>query len=604
MAITAKFLADFDQFNAAAQAAETQLRLVTTQTDAVAAGMTKAGQASTVSAQMIAGMSAAATTATGHATTLTGAFHQFDGVLASLGVHIGPEIKGLEDLAGAAGKSATEVGLLGTAGLIAGAALAGWKVGRLIADFFDLDEAIGNATAKLLGFGDVAAQEAGAKADVLARASKEAGHQITDLGVAMRINNDAFTKHQKGAVEAAKGVEAWTAAMVEVNAAGQGWQGTLDTIDGETVDAIKFYLDAGVAQGKLATAYGLTDVQVKAVASSLAEEAKATAEVAAETARLEVEFAKVSLAVGNLQDLMAGAKGLTPAISAAATEFLRLGASPSDVATAFNLSAGSVKFLADELTKATAAQQIHLNASNAAVQAELEAHLRLNAAQGLDAEGHLKVAGAAETLRLKLHDLDNVRQAGFSQLEQIREAELAYVAALNAEAAAANQVLVVGTGMNAALERGAAVAQGTAQSFAGLSVQIAASAEQMAAFYATLALHDNVGTPGANNIGTPSGGVANLATASAAAVSTLNRVPRFADGGPTSAGLAWVHNDEYVVPSGGALVMHGGGGGTTTSTTIHIYVTQPLGTPAAIAAAVDQALMARQRNTGQRMPVA
>lgn len=58
-------------------------------------------------------------------------------------------------------------------------------------------------------------------------------------------------------------------AMVELNSAGKGWQGTLDTIDGEVVEAAKYYLDAGVSQRALATAYGLTAVQVKSVETAM-----------------------------------------------------------------------------------------------------------------------------------------------------------------------------------------------------------------------------------------------------------------------------------------------------------------------------------------------
>jgi hypothetical protein len=65
---------------------------------------------------------------------------------------------------------------------------------------------------------------------------------------------------------------AFRAAMVELNAVGVGWEGTLDTISGDVVAAIQYYLQAGVAQDKLATAYGLTAAQVKAVASALKDE--------------------------------------------------------------------------------------------------------------------------------------------------------------------------------------------------------------------------------------------------------------------------------------------------------------------------------------------
>ena len=66
----------------------------------------------------------------------------------------------MTDIGEAAGKSAAEVGKLATAGFAFGAATAGWKVGRLIAEFFDLDTKIGNATAKLMGWGDVSGKSA------------------------------------------------------------------------------------------------------------------------------------------------------------------------------------------------------------------------------------------------------------------------------------------------------------------------------------------------------------------------------------------------------------------------------------------------------------
>ncbi len=72
-----------------------------------------------------------------------------------------------------------------------------------------------------------------------------------------------------------------------------------------------------------------------------------------------------------------------------------------------------------------------------------------------------------------------------------------------------------------------------------------------------------------------------------------------AEGGPVSANTPYMVGERgpelFMPQTSGSIVPNGAGGSP-----IHIYITQPLGTPTAIAKAVDEALMARQRNTGQR----
>lgn len=63
-----------------------------------------------------------------------------------------------------------KMGPLGKASVVAGVAIGAWELGRAIAQVFDLDTKIANLTARLLGWGDVAAQTAGAKQDVINRA--------------------------------------------------------------------------------------------------------------------------------------------------------------------------------------------------------------------------------------------------------------------------------------------------------------------------------------------------------------------------------------------------------------------------------------------------
>lgn len=130
----------------------------------------------------------AAARARGETSGLRTSLQAFDGVLASLGVNLGPQIRGIEDIASASGKTAAQLGTLATAGLAVGAGVGGWKLGRAASEFFDLDIKIGDAAAKLLGFGDVAGEKAAAAQTVLAKASKTAGYAITDLAEAMKIN--------------------------------------------------------------------------------------------------------------------------------------------------------------------------------------------------------------------------------------------------------------------------------------------------------------------------------------------------------------------------------------------------------------------------------
>lgn len=123
-----------------------------------------------------------------HVNNLRGSFQAFDGVLRAAGINMGREIAGLADLSEASGKTAAQLGGVATAGLAVGAGIGGWKIGRAISEFFDLDKTIGDATATLLGWGDVAGQEAAAGQDVLARATKTAGYEITSMAEAMRVN--------------------------------------------------------------------------------------------------------------------------------------------------------------------------------------------------------------------------------------------------------------------------------------------------------------------------------------------------------------------------------------------------------------------------------
>jgi len=255
-----------------------------------------------------------------------------------------------------------------------------------VMEFFELDEAVSKAWVSLLGWGDAAKEAAGANADALAKASATAGREITSMKEALEINGAAVTewsntlRRANAPEESAKQIREWhadlqkvvsagvlpslvkdidshnfslktlaerygvsvealqlfvretkaaadeeratsdavhdsnqqmladtqaqinalkpfRAAMEELNSVGVGWKGTLDTMDGAVVEGIEFYLKAGVSQKALAEAYGLTDAQVKSVASALRDEADATKEAAAETDRMSKAAADAAAAL-------------------------------------------------------------------------------------------------------------------------------------------------------------------------------------------------------------------------------------------------------------------------------------------------------------------
>jgi len=159
------------------------------------------------------------TTTTGTANNALTSFHtglaQADKTLGALGVNIGPQLQAVRELGQAAGMTAGQIGLIGTAGLVVGAGIAGWQIGRAIAEYTGLDQTISHSVSVLMGWGDTATQTAGVVSDQLTRASATAGREITTLNEAMKIN----TEEAKRLADAhTKAAEAWTAAQKRMKA--------------------------------------------------------------------------------------------------------------------------------------------------------------------------------------------------------------------------------------------------------------------------------------------------------------------------------------------------------------------------------------------------
>jgi len=202
MALNAKFLADFTDIERGAKDATQQLQLFEGDAEKAAAAL--------------AHMETSARAAAAPVNDLQGAFSQVDSVLASVGVHAGPQIKALSEIGAASGKTAADLGIVATSGLAMGVGMAAWGLTRAAMEFFELDEAVSITWAKLLGFGDVAAEVAGANADKLAEASRRTGQTITDLGVATEILNAGLGAFRTNAELSAIKVVAWQAELAKV----------------------------------------------------------------------------------------------------------------------------------------------------------------------------------------------------------------------------------------------------------------------------------------------------------------------------------------------------------------------------------------------------
>ena len=223
------------------------------------------------------GLGVEAKAATVRGSDLRASLMQVDGVFAAMGLSIGPAVQGLGDLGDASGKTAGQLGKIGTAGLVLGAATAGWKIGRMAAEFFDLDVKIGNATAKLLGFGDVAGQTAGAKQDTINKAIRGGAAAMISYTDAIAFN-EAAHKAAKGPLEAAGKLAMFQESLKKTTADLAGLTQAQKTLIREAVGLDES--NASIATG-MGLSAGAVDGYVKSLKATEAAHKKTTADAAA-----------------------------------------------------------------------------------------------------------------------------------------------------------------------------------------------------------------------------------------------------------------------------------------------------------------------------------
>ncbi len=356
-------------------------------------------------------------------------------------------------------------------------------------------EGLDKATAKAAGSID---SQAGSIAK-LAAAMQNPG--ITE---GLRIQAGLVKEHEAALKADEEALKKYKEAQDEIAQVGQGWRGTLETLSGAVAEGIKYYLEAGVAQDKLAAFYGVTATQVKAVASELKDETEA---------------------------------------GKAALDFEKL---------AFDRRMEIYKIEATEREKKK-------ELVNAAILAERDAQVKLNAEAGLNAAGAIKLQSSAyDELMIKLATLHERKVDGISQEKEEQLLYNEFTKATLAEAQAQDTAAAATNRSADAMKNAAEQTQSATDKFnsfkntlvLGIS-DIESVNAALSKFYDQLAAQGNIGTLGVSGVG--------IATGSG--VGQARAIKSFDVGGPTGAGgPAILHEDEFVVPKGGALVLGGGGG--------------------------------------------
>ena len=335
-------------------------------------------------------------------------------------------------------------------------------------------------------------------------------NQKTDKGTtATKAATAAHTAHAPAVKATAAEIKAaadaaakWAAVMDELNGAGVSWHTTLDTMAGDDVEAIKHYLDLGVSQGTLATAYGYTAAQIKACASARADElgaAKSFSEFEEAAAQREFEIRNLMTKATN--------DGVIAMLEA------------QKAAEAFN-----EKFLADALADAKAQDALNGIVGEMAPQIDKLAP---------SFERADKAAGVYMTsLKSIISDTNDLRYFGD-----------------NRQGSVARTLYGGGT--------------------SGYTADQAAFIASGGFINKSLGIRDS--------------------------------------GGPVVAGQPYLigkgAQPELFVPSSAGNMYPAGSGGGSSIVNVNVHVTQPLGTPDAIARAVGPAVIRSLKNGGTRLPV-
>lgn len=209
---------------------------------------------------------------------------------------------------GAAGVTTSALGLMGAAAATAGVAFAAWQLGRWIAEVLDLDTKIANLTARVLGLGDVAAQEAGAKLDTMRLAVQRGADAQISYANAVKFNDEWLRKHkatlQVGSTAVLEMSERWLVqgAMLDASTSKTKQLNNIMGILGR--EGLRQF-QRGLADGTLSAKdliarYPQLEAGIKLLEDRLKDETEAAKKSAGETARLRTQMTGL---IGDLRQI-------------------------------------------------------------------------------------------------------------------------------------------------------------------------------------------------------------------------------------------------------------------------------------------------------------
>lgn len=546
--ISSKFVADFSQWKSAVAAAQTDLAKLGASADTAAGQVTKLTDATAGRfAVTAADLKAAGVATQGWSQEIK----QFDGVLSAVGINLGAQTKAIGDLEAAAAKSSGSLGLMGEAGLVAGAALAGWQLGRWIADVFDLDQKIAGLTGSLDA---LKAQELGARQDTINKAIRDGAAATITYTDAIKFNNQAHEDAQlvagasaNAAGEAGRAYAAWYKELRGVRERGDLPALTQDLASHD------FKLET------LSTRYG---VHVEALQFYQRELAKAAA--------LEQEQAKALEATAKA--LEAAVKADWAGVLSKDTEFLKL---------------------------QNTALQTNLDLFNARVAAEFEAQralaARQTAAAAVTPESLEGITAAYAKLQAQLQATGNTAA----------QQELAYLEFQDAFLAASGAAGTLGAAVEAAGGKTDQAARQTAAASSSYA-QLAGAVQYAAGSFQNL--YTQIGHAGGYeaSLRTLNDMASTYGRAGIPVVGGLIPGARAA-GGPVAGGAPyWVgeRGPELFVPrTGGSIVPNGGGGPVITVNIAGLLLSDDAGARQQLAALVQDGIVRAYREHGYRQPV-